>query len=172
MKTRIKRILTYLFTAFIVLQPVFVYSSQGDFSQLDNQKPQSLPMVKAKLAGKEFNIMLARTDLQKAKGFMYYSSIQKDVGMLFIYSHSQKMSFWMKNTRVPLDVVFISDSLEVTEWIENMTPGYMKSDSSLRQYNSKGYAKYALELKAGTVKELGLKVGDKLDIPKWVLYIK
>lgn len=165
MKTTLKKLATASLFLVFILQAVFVTFAQGY-----NEIPQRLPTVKAKLAGHDFRIMLARTNYQKAKGLMFYYYLPEDEGMLFVYRYSQQMSFWMKNTRIPLDLVFFSSDLKVTEWIENMTPGYGKNDTFLMHYKSVGYAKYALELKAGTVKKLGIKKGDELEIPKALLY--
>ncbi|HNX74528.1 MAG TPA: DUF192 domain-containing protein [Candidatus Rifleibacterium sp.] len=135
---------------------------QGDF--------QILPETVATLAGARFNIMLARTFSEKAQGLMHYKSLADDRGMLFVYQSPRNMSFWMKNTMIPLDLVFISENLEVIEWIENMEPGFGQPEAVLPKYKSTQPAQYALELNAGQVKKLGLKVGDRLDIPITLLY--
>lgn len=101
---------------------------------------------------------------------MYYDFLAENHGMLFVYQTPRTMSFWMKNTKIPLDLVFFSDTLEITEWIENMQPGYGKPENLLPRYTSQSPAQYALELPAGSIVRLGLKTGDRLDIPVTLLY--
>lgn len=133
-------------------------------------QPQNLPKVEAKLADKKLNLMLARTDYQKAKGLMFYKEIASDTGMLFIYNTPHKMSFWMMNTRIPLDLIFFSKDLVVTEYIKDMKPGYGINPNLLPHYDSKGDAQYALELKSGCIDEFQIKIGDRLEIPQILLY--
>ncbi len=139
-----------------------VTAQQGNF--------QVLPETAATLSGTSLNIMLARTYEEKALGLMYYPSLEENRGMLFVYSAPRSMSFWMKNTMIPLDLIFFSPDLEITEWIKNMQPGYGSPEVTLPRYKSTGPAQYALELNAGMIDKLGLKVGDRLDIPLTLLY--
>ena len=137
----------------------------GEYTQ-----PQQLPFYKVKLGQNELNIMIAHNDFQKAKGLMFYNDIASNTGMLFVYKEPRKLSFWMMNTKIPLDLIFFSENLEVTEWVENMIPGYGRKANNLPSYKSLGKAQYALELKSGSIKELGIKIGDKLEIPLILLY--
>ncbi|GAB4272074.1 MAG: hypothetical protein Kow0029_10370 [Candidatus Rifleibacteriota bacterium] len=135
-----------------------------------NEKPQQLDKFDASLSGSPLKIMLARTSAERSLGLMYYDSLPENEGMLFVYSSPRVMSFWMCNTKIPLDIVFFSDQLQVTEWIESMEPGYGKDPELLPRYVSKAPAQYALELNAGAIKKMGIKAGDRLDIPLTLLY--
>jgi hypothetical protein len=141
-----------------------------DSSSLSSASPQLLEKVPVRLASQSFNIMLARNAAQRTKGLMFYNSLEKNEGMLFVYPYPRKMTFWMMNTLIPLDLVFFSDNLQITEWIENMKPGNGLSSENLPRYSSIMSAQYALELPAGSVKSYGLKVGDYLEIPLTLLY--
>ena len=129
-------------------------------------QPQKLSTISVIFKGHDLNIMLAKTRAEKAKGLMFYNEIASDTGMLFVYKYPQQMSFWMMNTKIPLDLVFFSENLTVTEYIKNMIPGFGKRPDTLPHYDSNGKAQYALELKAGMIDELGIVVGDKLEIPQ------
>lgn len=158
-----------IFTAvllFIALLPELVCAQD----YLLFEQPQKLYSTKATLNGKQFELMLARTPIERERGLMFFKSIAPDFGMLFIYNESRKMSFWMRNTRIPLDLIFFSEDLKVTEYIKNMLPGYGQSIHALPHYNSKQPARYALELKAGSIESLNIKIGDKLEIPLILLY--
>lgn len=139
-------------------------------SPVTANSPQTVTTSEANLSGQKLNIMLARTETEKAKGLMFFESLPENAGMLFVYNTPRVMSFWMKNTMIPLDLVFFSENLEITEWIEGMVPGYGKTDASLPRYVSKLPAQYALELNAGSIARLGLKKGDRLEIPLTLLY--
>lgn len=159
-----KKLVSVLFFILFLTSVVF------GFSRLEDGIPQQLPFVKATLCGKEFNVMLARTEIEKAKGLMFYKYLPADQGMLFIYSKPQYMSFWMKNTIIPLDVVFFSEDLKVVDWISSMEPGYGKQNKDLMKYESNTKAQYVLELNAKTAENLNIKIGDLLDIPLFCLY--
>lgn len=131
---------------------------------------QTVQAAEATLAGHRLTIWLARTYPEKAKGLMYVDSIAENQGMLFIYEAPQIMSFWMKNTRIPLDLVFFTKNLEINGWIKDMQPGYGLPERSLAHYVSELPAQYALELKAGSIERLALKHGDRLEIPLTLLY--
>ncbi len=150
----------------IVLYSPFIHRLSAQYIKESFSQPQNLPSVSARFKGYDFKIMLAKKRDEKAKGLMFYNEIASNTGMLFIYKYPQKMSFWMMNTKIPLDLVFFSENMEVTEYIKNMIPGYGKKIDLLPHYTSKGEAKYALELKAGMIDELSIKVGDKLEIPQ------
>lgn len=69
--------------------------------------------MKIKLGNKSFNVKEAITKEEKSKGLQNVENLDKDSGMIFIYEEPQDVSFWMKNTKIPLDIVFIDDNYEV-----------------------------------------------------------
>lgn len=157
--------------AFFCLLTFCSFSAEAsNFSKFKNI--EQLPKVKAQLSGQELTLFLARSRKEKAQGLMFIETLAENHGMLFIYDQPQMMSFWMKNTRIPLDIVFFCERLRVTEWIENMKPGYGKPDNILKTYNSTAPAQYALELNAGAILDLNVQLGDKLIIPITVLHTR
>lgn len=98
----------------------------------------------------DFRIFLATSPEQQRRGLMFVRQIPADVGMLFIYEQSSVRSMWMKNTYIPLDIVFAKDDGSVTSIIENTTPQTLDSRSSITP------VKYVLELNAGTAKRLNI----------------
>ncbi|HNV72003.1 MAG TPA: DUF192 domain-containing protein [Candidatus Ozemobacteraceae bacterium] len=131
---------------------------------------QRLPHHEARLGTHPLRIMLARSLEEKMQGLMYFTHLDQDEGMLFVYPQTQRMAFWMKNTLIPLDLVFFNERLQVTEWIEGMQPGGQKPDHALPRYTSRGPARYALELSEGSVRRLGIQSGQQLDIPLVLLF--
>ena len=79
--------------------------------------------------------------------------------MLFIFEGEDYWSFWMKNTLIPLDLIFISDQYTIVDIKENFKPCKVDNCDS---YTSKKKAKYVLEVNSGFVKENNVKIGDKI----------
>lgn len=170
MTNRSKSLIHICLFLFLAAYSISIAHGQISNSWLLKREPQKVTVTDATLAGIPFKIMLTRTSDEKAKGLMFFDKLADNEGMLFVYNSPRIMSFWMKNTRIPLDLVFFSENLEVTEWIEGMIPGYGKPDFMLPRYVSDFPAQYALELASGTVARLQLKKGDRLEIPLLLLY--
>lgn len=107
-----------------------------------------------------FNVELARTREEQAQGLMFRQSLGRDRGMLFIFTEEGMYNFWMKNTLIPLDIIWINENKEVVFISENTQP-CEKDPCPL--FNPDKKAKYVLEINEGVSKEIGLKVGDRLD---------
>ena len=96
---------------------------------------------------------VASTTHERMRGLMYRQNMQEQWGMLFIYPQDRKLSFWMKNTYLPLDMVFIRRSGEVVGIIKGATP-HTLIPRAVEQSSS-----YVLELKAGMANRLGIRPG-------------
>lgn len=110
-----------------------------------------------------FDVELALTPGQQAQGLMYRRTMAADAGMLFIYERVQPASFWMKNTLIPLDMLFIAADGRVVNIHERAVP------ESLDSVNSDGPVKAILELNGGMAARLGIRPGDRVvsaDLPK------
>ncbi len=103
---------------------------------------------------------LAFTVKQRALGLMFREKLERDKGMLFIFPEDGFWSFWMKNTKITLDMIWIDRDKTIVNLIENVPPC---SKDPCKTYTSMKRARYVLELAGGMVKEHGLKVGDKLE---------
>ncbi len=135
-----------------------------------NDLAQELPWVDVRLGETPLRVMIARTEQEKRTGLMFRRRLAPDEGMLFVYDSPHQMTFWMKNTLLPLDLVFFGPDLTVTEFIEGMVPGVGRSDDELPRYTSTGPAQYALELASGSVRRLGITPGLSLEIPLTLLH--
>lgn len=107
----------------------------------------------------EFTIELALTDAQMEQGLMFRPSMPADHGMLFDFKAPSKVTMWMKNTLIPLDMLFLDSSGKVIDFHENAVP------HSLDVIASKVPARYTIELNGGTVARLGIKPGDQVTSP-------
>ncbi len=128
-------------------------------------QPQELPFVRASLAGHSVRLMLAKTAQQQMYGLMFRSELGADDGMLFCYDAPRQMSFWMKNTILPLDLIFFDADLRITEFIKGMKPGIGIGDPLLPRYTSAGLAQYGLEMASGTIDAWNLHPGERLEVP-------
>ncbi|QKP78795.1 DUF192 domain-containing protein [Methyloligella sp. GL2] len=104
-----------------------------------------------------FNVEVAVTPEERAKGLMFRQALADDAGMLFLYDESQPIQMWMKNTYIPLDMVFIGADWRVNRVHERAKP------FSLTPIPSDGPVIGIVELAAGTIRKTGIKKGDKVD---------
>jgi len=111
------------------------------------------------LGGETFRVEVARTAEQKRQGLMFRESIGPREGMIFIYDTDQHLAFWMKDTIIPLTLVFLSKDGEILQ-VEYLKPFSLKTVISERA------ARYGLELPEGVLEELGLEVGDQVLLPE------
>jgi len=111
--------------------------------------------------GKCFKVELAKTPAQWEQGLMDRQKLDPGAGMLFIFDKEGGYPFWMKNTLIALDMVWIDSSNKVVFISQNAQPCKSLVCPSIVP-NSK--AKYVLEINAGICQEMGLKLGDLLDI--------
>lgn len=107
---------------------------------------------------KRFEVELAITDAEQSKGLMFRTELADDKGMLFPYETPIPLSFWMKNTVISLDIIFINEDGSIANIARDTVPYSLDSVSSINP------AIAVLELRAGLSKELGIKKGD---IVRW-----
>jgi len=119
---------------------------------------QSLPTVKMKIGTQTFDLEIARTSEQQALGLMKRDSMPRDHGMIFVFPEERMLEFWMKDTRIPLDIMYLDSKGKVVS-VSQMQP------YDLTSVSSEVPAQYAIELNAGMVKQAGIKSHDILDIP-------
>jgi uncharacterized membrane protein (UPF0127 family) len=103
-----------------------------------------------------FTAELAKTPAQQARGMMFRTTMADDTGMLFPYSSPKLLSFWMKNTYIPLDIIFIREDGTIENIAANAEP------YSLESVTSTGPAIAVLEIRGGLSAELGIEPDDKV----------
>lgn len=108
-----------------------------------------------------FIVELADNDETRTRGLMFREHMGKEHGMLFTFPAEMPLAFWMKNTLIPLDMLFFDKQQRLVSVQQNVPP--CKADPC-STYPSAGPAMYVLELNAGQAAKLGVKPGDKLDI--------
>lgn len=103
---------------------------------------------------------VADTPQTQAQGLMGRESMPKNRGMLFLFPEEQPLKFWMKNTKIPLDMIFIDSNWRVVSITQNAKPC---TEDPCPTYNSTRDAKYVLEVNAGQAREKNVKIGSKVD---------
>lgn len=124
-------------------------------------EPPPLKLERARLFAKGKTIIaeLARTPEEQARGLMYRRSLGENEGMLFIYDSPRMMSFWMKNTRIPLSIAFMDGGGKIVQ-IDRM-----QAYDCVTLHPSSQPAQYALEMNGGWFERNGVGVGDVIEIP-------
>lgn len=126
--------------------PSFI--KQGELIFVDTADSDTLAVI---------DIEIADNDQKTAQGLMYRTSMPENAGMLFLMKTEQMQSFWMKNTYIPLDMIFVNSQKEIVTIRHNTTP--MKESS----YYSTKPALYVVEVNAGFCRKNNINVGDKID---------
>lgn len=103
-----------------------------------------------------FTVYIARTDEQMRQGLMYVRNLPAGVGMLFTYRQQRTGSMWMKNTFIPLDILFVDARGQVTDIAKNTKP------QSLKSIRSSVKVRGAIELASGSADKFGLEVGNQV----------
>jgi len=119
--------------------------------------------IEQKIGDQIFNLEIADNPYLLAKGLSGRDNLCPKCGMLFIFKSENYQSFWMKDTLIPLDIIFIKESGQVTD-IYTAHPEKGKSDFQLTLYKSTEPTKYVIELNANTASKLNLKIGDYIKI--------
>jgi len=112
------------------------------------------------LNGQRFQVEIADDDSERARGLMFRDSMDADRGMLFIHEREMPLAYWMKNTRLPLDILYFDNARKLVSQQRDIPP--CSSGNRCPSYPSHVPARYVLELNAGQAAKLGLKDGAEL----------
>ena len=108
-----------------------------------------------------FKIEVVSTPEEFSKGLMFRENLEKDSGMLFIFPEENFHSFWMKNTLIPLDIIWINSDKEIVFIKHDAKPC---QENNCESFTPNETAKYVLELNAGTAEKINLSVEDNIKI--------
>ncbi len=133
-------------------------SEEKQRSKAKTSRP--MPQVVLMPEGREpvrVDIEIARTPAERQRGLMYRKSLEQNRGMLFIFEKPDHLSFWMRNTYIPLDIIFIESGMRILGIVEKTTP------LSEKQCAVPGVSQYVLEVNAGFSQTHGLTRGVKVE---------
>ena len=139
---------------------VFLVGSLSTFSLYAGEKKgeaeySELSIISAK-QNHTFKVEVAITEAQRAKGLMFRQTMAQGNGMLFLFDKIQMVIMWMKNTYIPLDIIFIDQNNQIIHIAKSTVP------ESLEYISSKTKVKSVLELNAGVTDRLNIQIGDKV----------
>ncbi len=140
------------FGSSIIFVLLTLFSSAGAVA--DDMRTEKLT-ISSKSGLHVFNVEVADTSAARAKGLMYRRDMASDAGMLFDFGKEGQVHFWMKNTYLPLDMIFITKSGRVARIEKNATP------LSEKVIPSGQPVQYVLEVLGGTSENLGIEAGDQ-----------
>ena len=115
--------------------------------------------IQLTIKGQLFDIEIAKTVAQKSKGLSGRKILCKNCGMLFIFAFETNLPFWMKDTLIPLDMIWLDKNGKIVD-IQTIT-----ETNSTKIYQNQTPAKYVLELNANDSQKINLKIGDIIQIP-------
>ncbi|MBI2465086.1 DUF192 domain-containing protein [Candidatus Shapirobacteria bacterium] len=126
----------------------------------------NIPLQKANvnIKGQEYTLEIASTISQKSKGLMKRNSLCSNCGMIFVSEAPSEQIFWMKNTLIPLDIIFLDPDGKVIN-IESAVPQPSVPDLQLKLYRSTAPSQFVIELNSGEAKKLNLVPGDVINVP-------
>ena len=120
------------------------------------------------LGGERFAVEVADDDAERARGLMFRDALAPGHGMLFIHEREEPQAYWMKNTKIPLDILYFDNARKLVAQQRDVPP--CSAGNACPPYPSNAPARYVLELNAGEAAKLKLQDGAELtfssDIPK------
>jgi uncharacterized membrane protein (UPF0127 family) len=129
------------------------WSDSNKLEPLENFPRSQLRIATPDARLHRFDVWIAGTSTRREQGLMFVKSLADDAGMLFIYAAPHQISMWMKNTYIPLDMLFIRANGRVARVAANTTPHSLKTVESGEDVIA------VLELKAGTAAKLNIRAG-------------
>ncbi len=143
-----RMVAAFVLSAFLVVSSGFSRAAE-----------KSVLEIATKTGVHSFSVEVVDNDADRAKGLMHRRSLPEGTGMLFDFHREQDVSFWMQNTYIPLDMIFIRADGRIHRIAENTVP------HSLEQVPSRGPVRGVLEVIAGTSRKLGIAPGDRVAHP-------
>lgn len=117
------------------------------------------------LDGHRFRVEIAADEAARERGLMFRESLPADRGMLFVFEQPDVRTFWMKNTHIPLDILYFDQNYKLVS-VQRRVPSCLDSGNNCPVYPSAGPAQYVLELNAGMADKLDVSPGDVLSVSR------
>ena len=156
MKINYLKALTFAVPAVLIVTVLLLATGHG--SDVEQKLPSHVTL---RVAGKNIVAEVANTPQKRSRGLMFVESLPENEGMFFIFETEDYHSFWMKNTLIPLDIVWLDREFTVAD-ISAETPPCITADCPTYSPDSK--AIYVLELNGGWASKNNLNIGDTLSI--------
>lgn len=144
--------------ALLVLSMSFATAGEFWRERTEQHGQSHLPLADLVINDKSIQVELATTPRTQAYGLMNRLILPENQGMLFVFEKTQPLSFWMKNTKIPLDILYFNAEGVLVDFAEAVPC----LNDPCPSYPSKVDGKYVLEIGKGERKRLGIEIGDQL----------
>ena len=148
----------YIFIIILCSSFVFPLSTfTANTKTLDDLEDMEKSCVSIKIDSNEsieFSVLIAESNKDRRQGLMHIEFLEENQGMLFVFNPPRRVSMWMRNTPMPLDILFINRNGKIINIEENTTP------YSTKALSSGGTIYWVLEINGGLAKKMGIKAGD------------
>ncbi len=114
------------------------------------------------LKGERYAVEIADTHEERARGLMFRDRLDAGTGMLFVHDAERPLAYWMKNTKIPLDILYFDEGRKLVSVSRGVPPCSL--GDRCPNYPSQGAALYVLELNAGVASQIGAQPGDELTL--------
>lgn len=148
--------------AFIVVVGLLVQGKLGNISSISTPQSTQAPNI-IKIDDTEIQVEIAKTNEERQKGLGGKESLAENSGMLFVIPENNKPTFWMKDTLIPLDIIWIKDN-KVAGIEKNVQAQIGVEDSKLKLYPAPGIVDFVLEVNAGFSEKNNLKINSSVEI--------
>ena len=139
------------------------FSQSSNFSRTGFSTTQGLKKIFININWQNILLEVAKTTTEREIGLINRNQLEKNSGMIFVFEQPKVLAFWMKNTLIPLDIIFLDKNFNILN-IENAYPQPWVEDKNLKNYLSNWEWMYVIELNLWEAKSLGLKPWDKINI--------
>ena len=158
-------LLSVLAVLIALMVPILMAPLTGDLNEGD---ALTLPGPTVTLSGPSgpvtLSVELAQTPGEHTTGLMHRENLSLDSGMLFIFGEDSPRSFWMRNTLIPLDMIFVNSSMDIVHVEEDAQPCTASCACNCPHYSSGQPAMYVLEANAGFAREHGIEPGQRISL--------
>lgn len=150
---------------FLLFLLFFLVISFFAFYFVDNvSNPERISKLNTTVGTKNYELYLAKTSQEIEKGLARFDQIKNNEGMLFVFETPGTYSFWMKDMKFSIDIIFLNEEQKVINTFPNVKFESYQSPFDYETYKPDFPAKYVIELKEGEIKENGIKVGDRVEL--------
>ena len=157
---KLKPVVLSLFLILLAIGGLFGYQSSLSNRHVELNQAQKYQRGEVRFKNAVIPVELAQTNEQRSRGLSFRDSLPPGEGMLFVFPYPDRHTFWMKDMRFPLDIIWIAHD-SIVDIKANLPPGAGTIPPS---YTPKGKSDYVLEINAGEVGRYQMKVGDRVGI--------
>lgn len=146
-----------LLSALIIIALISINVFVLDANPNIGKNTKNIVSIKKDNISIEVEVEIADNQYERTRGLMFRETLCENCGMLFKFEDDQIRTFWMKNTQIPLDIIFISRYLEIINISENTVPNQTEIT-----YSSNSESRYVLEVNSGFTRNYNISAGDKV----------